>query len=373
MTSTKTHVGEAIQAERKRLLIEATLSAISEFGLSQLTLAKIAAGAGLTAGSVNFHFASKEALLLETLQFVAEELDQSITAALQQAGADPNKRLIAIINAQLNPEITEHRKVAVWNAFSAERWAREDYKRICGTRDSNNFNLVLNLCSEIIQRADKQKVMSARAIASGIQGIIDDVWHDILYAGEDFDREAAMSLCLSFLASVFPWCFTMPAQPSAKNPQLSTADNSLSVVKAQPKHLADAAQLFDLYRQFYRESSNIKLASDYLKKHMENNSSTIFLAYTSDGKAVGFTQLYRSYCSLAAAPIFILYDLYVDNSARQLGVARTLMNQAKAYAKEQKAQRIDLETAIDNYPAQALYIDLGYKKDEEYFKYSLEL
>ncbi|WP_339668645.1 GNAT family N-acetyltransferase [Dasania marina] len=373
MSSSKTHVGAAIQSERKRLLIEATLSAISEFGLSQLTLAKIAAGAGLTAGSVNFHFASKEALLLETLQSVAEELDQNISTALHKAGTDPGKRLLAIINAQLDPDITEHRKVAVWNAFSAERWAREDYKRICGSRDNNNFDLVLNLCTEIIQRADKQQVMNARAIASGIQGIIDDTWHDILYAGEDFDREQAMTLCHAFLASVFPWRFTMPAQPSAKNPQLSTADNSLTVLKAGPKQLADAAHLFDLYRQFYRERSNIKLATDYLKSHIDNNSSTIFIAYTSDGTAVGFTQLYRSYCSLAAAPIIVLYDLYVDSSARQLGVARILMNSAKAYAKECKAQRIDLETAVDNYPAQALYADLGYQKEEQYFKYSLEL
>ena len=39
-----------------------------------MTLAKISSIAGLTAGTVNFHFDSKESLLLETLNFVSEEL-----------------------------------------------------------------------------------------------------------------------------------------------------------------------------------------------------------------------------------------------------------------------------------------------------------
>ncbi|MBT6781190.1 MAG: transcriptional regulator, partial [Porticoccaceae bacterium] len=40
--------------ERRNLLIDATITAIAEFGLSKLTLAKISSIAGLTAGTVNF-------------------------------------------------------------------------------------------------------------------------------------------------------------------------------------------------------------------------------------------------------------------------------------------------------------------------------
>jgi ribosomal protein S18 acetylase RimI-like enzyme len=35
--------------------------------------------------------------------------------------------------------------------------------------------------------------------------------------------------------------------------------------------------------------------------------------------------------------------------------------------------RLDLETAIDNFPAQALYEKLGYQRDNEFFKYSYTL
>ena len=88
MTRKKPGISSSIQAERRRLLIDATISAISEHGLPKLTLAKIADIAGLSAGSVNFHFASKEALLLATLTELAREFEQRILHALDRAQGD---------------------------------------------------------------------------------------------------------------------------------------------------------------------------------------------------------------------------------------------------------------------------------------------
>ena len=154
--------------ERRNLLIDATITAIAEFGLSKLTLAKISSIAGLTAGTVNFHFDSKESLLLETLNFVSEEFDRGIANALKNAGPDPAKRLAAIIDASLDPEITEHRKMAVWHAFDSESRGREDYQRIRGALDKQNFKLILSLCEQIINGANKQSEISARAIANAL-------------------------------------------------------------------------------------------------------------------------------------------------------------------------------------------------------------
>ena len=47
--------------------------------------------------------------------------------------------------------------------------------------------------------------------------------------------------------------------------------------------------------------------------------------------------------------------------------------QAHKMAAKSGASRIDLETAFDNINAQALYESLGYEKDNEFYKYSLEL
>ena len=69
-------------------LINATVSAISRHGLSELTSAKIASVAGHTAASINFHFGSKEALLLATLREVSEEFARGHGERLDEAGDD---------------------------------------------------------------------------------------------------------------------------------------------------------------------------------------------------------------------------------------------------------------------------------------------
>ena len=99
MSEKKSGVNKAIQVERRRLLIDATMSAISEHGMSGLTLAKIAREAGLSAGSVNFHFDSKESLLLETLNYVADEFEQGVDLAIAKAPATPAARLLALMEA----------------------------------------------------------------------------------------------------------------------------------------------------------------------------------------------------------------------------------------------------------------------------------
>ena len=361
------------RSEPRRLLIDATVSAIAEHGLPKVTLAKISAIAGMTAGSVNFHFSSKEALLLDTLRYLADELDTSINQALSRTSEAPADKLRAILNATLDPAITEPRKMAVWFAFTAEAWAREDYKRICGARDKKNFESILRACTDIIRIGGKQNQMNARAMANAVQGLMEEVWQEILYAGDKYDREDAHDVCLSFLASVFPWCFEMPQVREKRKAPLQTKDNSLQIIRAGETELKQLAPLFDLYRQFYQQPADSKLARKFLRNNIRNNHSVIFLAYDQAGQELGFTQLYPGWCSVAGSSFWTLYDLYVTQEARQRGVARALMNAALKLAKKTGACRIDLETSIDNFDAQALYENLGYQRDTEFYKYSLEL
>jgi AcrR family transcriptional regulator/ribosomal protein S18 acetylase RimI-like enzyme len=354
--------------ERRNLLIDATITAIAEFGLSKLTLAKISSIAGLTAGTVNFHFDSKESLLLETLNFVSQEFDRGVATALKAAGPDPSKKLAAIIDASLDPEITEHRKMAVWHAFDSESRGREDYQRIRGNLDKQNFKLILSLCEQIINDANKQSEINARAIANAISGITDEVWREILFANESYDRDDARRVCLSFLASIFPWCYSMPSESQS----IQSKDHSpVTITRASIGDADKVAVLFDLYRQFYDQDSDVELAKDYILNHLSSGTSVIFLAWVDD-HAVAFTQIYASFCSVDARPICILYDLFVSKEARQLGVGKALMNKARVHAIETGASRIDLETDTENLTAQRLYESLGYERDNVFFKYSLE-
>jgi len=62
--------------------------------------------------------------------------------------------------------------------------------------------------------------------------------------------------------------------------------------------LESIAQLFDQYRQFYGQQSDLGNARRFLQNRMEKGESHLFLAEV-DGCGVGFTQLYPSFSSVS--------------------------------------------------------------------------
>ena len=141
---------------------------------------------------------------------------------------------------------------------------------------------------------------------------------------------------------------------------------------AEARDLDQLAELFDQYRQFYECPPDLGAAKNWLAENLERGRSTLFAA-DNGSQLLGFTQLYPALCSVDLVDYFVLYDLYVIEAARRQGIARALMNAASEWAKAQGADRLDLETARDSAPGQALYRDLGYGLDEVFLKFSLDL
>ena len=61
--------------------------------------------------------------------------------------------------------------------------------------------------------------------------------------------------------------------------------------KAIPKDIGLLSILFDQYRIFYQQTSDIPGAKEFLTERMQQNDSAMFVAFR-DGKMIGFTQLY---------------------------------------------------------------------------------
>jgi ribosomal protein S18 acetylase RimI-like enzyme len=147
----------------------------------------------------------------------------------------------------------------------------------------------------------------------------------------------------------------------------------MNILRANIGHLEALAGLFDQYRCFYEQASDPEACRKFIDDRLQNGESVIFAAQTNDGKIVGFTQLYRSFCSVEMKELIYLYDLFVAPHARRQGVARALMDAARQYAQDRGAGRLQLETAISNRPGQALYEDLGWERDQEFYTYHLAL
>jgi ribosomal protein S18 acetylase RimI-like enzyme len=131
--------------------------------------------------------------------------------------------------------------------------------------------------------------------------------------------------------------------------------------------------LFDGYRVVYERPSDRARARAFLQTRLQRGESVIFIVRDATGEALGFTQLYPFFSSVSAHRIWVLNDLFVSPAARRGGVARALMECARAFALETGALRLVLETAEDNHPAQALYESLGYVRESGTRHYSLEL
>ncbi len=135
----------------------------------------------------------------------------------------------------------------------------------------------------------------------------------------------------------------------------------VSIVPASLEHIEIVAPLFDAYRQFYSQPSELGEARAFLTERLTGNESVVFLAL-SGGIGVGFTQLYRSFSSLSMKRLWILNDLFVAATARKQGVGEALLERAKQFALDTNAQGLILETGVDN-PARKLYERLGWKRD----------
>jgi GNAT superfamily N-acetyltransferase len=136
--------------------------------------------------------------------------------------------------------------------------------------------------------------------------------------------------------------------------------------KAKKKDLDQIADLFDRYRVFYQQQTDIKRAKAFLKKRMERKESVILVA-EEEKTLIGFTQLFPIFTSVGMKRTWLLNDLFVKNEARNKGTATALLNAAKKFAKEKNSKWLLLQTAADNFTAQNVYEKNGWIKETDFF------
>jgi GNAT superfamily N-acetyltransferase len=154
-------------------------------------------------------------------------------------------------------------------------------------------------------------------------------------------------------------------------------NTQIEIIRANIEDIPLVAPLFDAYRQFYKQATDIEGAQRFLSARLQEKSSVIFLAFRIDEKGVrhagGFTQLYPSFSSTTMETIWILNDLFVAPDARRLGIGKALLEHARDFGAQMQAKELTLQTAVDNYTAQALYEAAGWQRDEEFLTYNLYL
>jgi GNAT superfamily N-acetyltransferase len=152
--------------------------------------------------------------------------------------------------------------------------------------------------------------------------------------------------------------------------------HEISVRRATVADTHILAELFDAYRQFYEQPSDLGRAQAFISDRLCQSDSVILIAIRRDDGAdvgIGFVQMYPSFSSVSTARILILNDLFVAAEAREAGVATALMDAARRHALDCGACRIELSTAKGNAAARRLYRKLGYEEDEVFDTFTLDV
>jgi GNAT superfamily N-acetyltransferase len=135
--------------------------------------------------------------------------------------------------------------------------------------------------------------------------------------------------------------------------------------RAKKKDIEKLSVLFDKYRIFYKQQSDIDNAKMFLKKRMKRKESVIFVAEERK-ELIGFTQLFPIFSSVSMKRTWLLNDLYVNEKARGMGAATKLLEAAKQFGIETASKWLILQTAADNFTAQKVYEKNGWVKETDF-------
>ncbi|TGQ67477.1 transcriptional regulator BetI [Mesorhizobium sp. M00.F.Ca.ET.186.01.1.1] len=206
---------KASKEVRQLQLIEATIDSLAKRGYAETTMADVADGAGLSRGIVNFHFESKEKLLIATLQHMYDEYSAHWRTALQKAGDDPARQLQYLVWADFDRSICNKRKLAAWLAFWGEAKSRPTYQALSSSRDNYYQQVFIDLCATLKGRGSY--AYDPQVMALALSAMLEGLWLRLMMGTEDTTRETALQAANEFLSVAFPKHYPLKGAATTKS------------------------------------------------------------------------------------------------------------------------------------------------------------
>ena len=136
----------------------------------------------------------------------------------------------------------------------------------------------------------------------------------------------------------------------------------MTVVRLTAAHpqFADAAELFDEYRQHYGANPAPEATAAFLREQTTSDRMRVYGASRGDRL--------RAICTVAVIPasltlrtVWLVRDLFVEPDSRGGGLGRALLAHIADEARSEGAHRLSLQTEADNVRALALYARAGFE------------
>jgi TetR/AcrR family transcriptional regulator, transcriptional repressor of bet genes len=276
---------------QRQRLIDACISALHIYGPSRTTVEKVTAFAKMSPGIVRFYFASKAAMLVASLQFLAAEFEEQLLVPVMRLKSRPVAALELMVDLYLDPEIASPRKVSVWYAFWGEASSRQEYYDICGQKDESFAALVRELIERMIVETS-QPQLDRDGIALGLIGVLEMLWQDFAFRAEaDIDRVAAKRQAMAYLRSIFPGQFA--AAPSEEGTAATDRRPASWVYANERLFASERDAVFQDSWQLVADQAQIPRSGDFLA--VDLGIERVLIVRDSAGQVRAF----RNCCSKA--------------------------------------------------------------------------
>jgi TetR/AcrR family transcriptional repressor of bet genes len=179
--------------ETRRSLIQATISAVAQYGLSATTLNAVAEIAGVSRTLIGFHFSSKEQLLDAVLENALDTYDKSLKAYLAKVSGEPLAQINGHISHDMHFAATHSDLLSLWFANWGEVRATNKYRLSLLPIDHKYRNELADNLSKILND-EKEAMYRAVMLDSFVYG----VWLECHINPDGFDLKEYLLIAESF-------------------------------------------------------------------------------------------------------------------------------------------------------------------------------
>ncbi len=194
--------GERTKTSKKQI-IDAAIDVIARRGLGKSTLQNIAERAGVSSALVVFHFKSKENLMKAVLGHLKVVYETGWEQALQPIDDPAAKRLIRLVDYDLEFPKKHPRYLAAWYAFWGEAMGGLLYKGIGQVGDDQCLRDIRQAIEEIAPEGRYEGV-DCRCVAETVYIMTFGHWHVAQNEAERYDVALARKTFVDYLSSIFP-------------------------------------------------------------------------------------------------------------------------------------------------------------------------
>ena len=189
--------------ESRKLILQAAISSIAALGLGNMTLDRVAKGAGISRALVVFHFKSKNKLIEEVLNYLGNQYSAGWDLVVKDETGPAMLRILRLVDYDIRFACENPQYVSAWHAFWGESKGNALYRQLAVPRDERYAREMKQLFARVIEDGgyDQEELPS---ITTGLYVMLFGIWVEShLDPGPD-DYNKYMKAIRLYLGKCFP-------------------------------------------------------------------------------------------------------------------------------------------------------------------------